>query len=202
MNMKNGYDKPSIDERKVKFMEIKTDIHTERLVLRPSRDERDLENYLAHLEAENEYFIQYGYERSDELIAAIDFHSAPVCYYTIFLKDTNDMAGYAGITPGTDEAPGSFEIYIFKEYRRKHIAFEAGSALIQNFFEGKLTGEKESSLSAETLTDNEASIRLLESLDFKREAVGLRLCEFDADKETGISVGYSTAYYVTPSRQR
>lgn len=38
---------------------------TSRLVLRSSDDERDLTDYLSHLEAENEFYFQYGTERSD-----------------------------------------------------------------------------------------------------------------------------------------
>ncbi len=157
-----------------------SDIITDRLVLRRSRDDRDLEDYLSHLEAENEYFYQYGEQRSEELIKMIDFHSAPVHYYTIFPKDMPVMAGYVGIgrLPGErSENLGNLEIHVFREYRRRHYAREASAALIKSFFDGSLTGSRGALVEAETISENEPSILLLESLDFKKDAVGFRLFE-------------------------
>ena len=159
-------------------------ITTDRLVLRPSRDERDLANYLAHIEAENEFLIQYGMERSDELLEMIDFHSAPVAYFTVFLKGTRTMVGYVGVTTadgGTMDA-GNLEFYIFKEYRRNGFCKEAVQALLRSFFSGKLTGKREESVFAETLAENEASIRLLESLGFEKEAIGFRVYFDEQDR--------------------
>ena len=100
---------------------------TDRLVLRPSEDERDLENYLAHIEAENEFLFQYGQEKSDELLGMIDFHTAPVAYFTVFLKGTRTMVGYVGVTTanGGSLDEGNLEFHIFKEYRRNGFCKEA-----------------------------------------------------------------------------
>lgn len=151
---------------------------TDRLVLRPSEDERDLENYLAHIEAENEFLFQYGQEKSDELLGMIDFHTAPVAYFTVFLKGTRTMVGYVGVTTanGGSLDEGNLEFHIFKEYRRNGFCKEAAQALIQSYFSGTLTGRPEESVFAETLSENEASIRSLESLGFEKEAAGIRAC--------------------------
>ncbi len=152
------------------------EIVTERLVLRPSEDGRDLETYLAHLEAEDEYLIQYGMEKSDELLKMIDFHTAPVAYFTVFLKGTQTMIGYVGVmTAEGDALEGNLEFYIFKAYRRNGFCKEAVRALIQAFFSGALTGRQEESAFAETLSENEAPIRLLESLGFEKDAWGMRV---------------------------
>ena len=150
-------------------------ITTDRLVLRPSEDERDLENYLAHMEAEDEYLFQYGMVKSDELLEMIDFHSAPVAYFTVFLKGTWTMVGYVGITTedGGTADEGNLEFHIFKEYRRNGFCKEAVQALLQAYFGGAITERQEESVFAETLAENEASIRLLESLGFRKEGVFL-----------------------------
>lgn len=153
-------------------------IITDRLVLRPSKEERDLENYLNHIEAEDEFIFQYGREKSDELLGMIDFHTAPVAYFTVFLKGTRTMVGYVGVTTadGGTLDEGNLEYYIFKEYRRNGFCKEAAQALIQSFFSGTLTGRPEESVFAQTLSENEASIRLLESLGFEKESVGIEVC--------------------------
>lgn len=153
---------------------ICAEIITDRLILRPSDDARDLADYLSHLETANEYFIQYGEERSDWLIAAIDFHSAPVCYYTVFRKDTGAMVGYVGVTSLQEEETGNLEFYIFREYRRNRYAYEALTALLDRFFDGTLTGKKNHTVIAETLAENEPSIRLLETLGFEKIGIGWR----------------------------
>ena len=159
---------------------------TSRLILRPSDDKRDLTDYLSHLEAENEFYFQYGTERSDELLEQIDFHSAPVYYYTVFLKNTDVMLGYVGITPRFGKrAEGEIEFYIFREHRQNGFAKEALSALIQSFFDGSLTGKKGCLVSAETLRENESSVRLLFSLGFESVSVGLRL-SLGADESSEI----------------
>ncbi len=171
----------------------RADIITDRLILRPSDDARDLADYLSHLEAADEYFIQYGEERSEALIEAIDFHTAPVCYYTVFRKDTGVMAGYVGVMPLREQKAGDLEFYVFREFRRNRYAHEALTALIKRFFDGGLTDEKYQTVIAETLAENEPSIRLLESLGFKREAAGLRFLLSDADEQPS---GYGIARYV------
>lgn len=147
-------------------------IVTKRLILRRSQDKRDLEEYLSHIEAADEFYIQYGTERSSRLLAMIDFHTAPVLYFTVFLKETDAMIGYVGISCISGEGAGNLEFYIFKEYRRKHFCREALSALLKHFFDGKLTDRKTVAVVAETLVGNEPAVRLLESLHFERETVG------------------------------
>ena len=98
------------------------EIITDNLILRSSDDDRDLSNYLSHLKSADEFYIQYGYDYSPELEAIIDFHTAPVYYYTLFLKDNGKMVGYVGLTNNAygEIDTGEIEFYIFKEHRRNH----------------------------------------------------------------------------------
>lgn len=153
------------------------DIITDRLVLRQSSDDRDLENYLSHLKSANEFYFQYGKEYSDELCQMIDFHSSGVIYYSVFLKEQNIMVGYVGIMPYRDNNAGEIEFHIFKEYRRNHYASEALTALMEWYMSAELNNKSEKKITAETLIENEISCKLLEHIGFEREAVGLRLAE-------------------------
>lgn len=172
-------------------MREQKDIITNRLILRPSDDERDLENYISHLKSADEFYIQYGQPCSDdELIEMIDFHSSGVIYYSVFLKETGAMVGYVGILPYEREPKsGNLEFHIFKEYRRKHYCQEALNALIECFFKGELTGVYGEMIDAETMSDNEPSCKLLESLGFQKKGVGIHGC-FNNDGTLDITYGF------------
>lgn len=155
---------------------MKTTIHTERLDLIPSVEPCDLNNYISDLRSTDDFFFQYGEPYSDELLEAIDFHSTNVAYYSIFLKNTQTMVGYIGIHPYEDEpAYGEIEFYIFHNYRGQGFCKEAIAAYADSFFSGSLTGVKGRRILAETLTENEVVIKLLESMKFERESIGMRL---------------------------
>lgn len=177
-------------------MREQKDIITNRLILRPSDDERDLENYISHLKSADEFYIQYGQPYSDdELIGMIDFHSSGVIYYSVFLKETGAMVGYVGILPyGGESKSGNLEFYIFKEYRRKHYCQEALNALIECFFNGELTGAYGGMIDAETMSDNEPSCKLLESLGFQKTKVGIRFY-LDHNKKSGKLCGMQLCRY-------
>ncbi len=158
-------------------------ISTERLYMLPSVDSRDLGSYISDLLLTKDFYFQYGQPYSDELLESIDFHSTGVVYYSIFLKDTGIMIGYMGILPHEDNpACGDLEFYIFKEFRRCGFCKEALTSFIDNFFIGSLTGIKGMQVEAETLSDNEISCRLLESIGFRRKSSGIRAF-FDDDGE-------------------
>ena len=151
------------------------EIVTERLLLCPSVDQRDLDIYVSHLIAnKEEVYLQYGEPYSEELIDVLDFHSSGVIYYSIFLKDTNTMVGYVGIYPCGDEK-GLLEFYIFSEYRRMGYGKEAVLAMVTAFFEGNLTENKGKIITVETLHDNMISRRFLESVGAKKVSTGWRI---------------------------
>lgn len=175
------------------------DIVTERLILRQSSDDRDLENYLSHIKSADEFFIQYGQEYSDELCGMIDFHSSGVIYYSVFLKETETMVGYVGVLPYRDSNSGEIEFYIFKEYRQNHYASEALSALIEWYLSHELNNKSPKKIIAETLSENEPSCKLLERIGFDKKALGIRFTinPNDIDDSTTPSGIGMTAYELT-----
>lgn len=176
------------------------DIETERLILRQSIDSRDLDSYISHLKSADEFYAQYGYDYSEELEQAIDFYSSGVIYYTVFLKDTDEMIGYVGINPDRFNNSGDLEFYIFSEHRRKHYAAESIQAMIKWYFCEEIPMGKYSknakTITAETLEDNTPSRRLLECLGFERTATGFRFSDFEqiANPDTPNSITLYVRY--------
>lgn len=155
---------------------IEARIVAERLELLPSVEERDLNSYTSDLLLTNDFYFQFGQPYSDELLESIDFHSTGVIYYSVFLKGTWTMIGYVGILLDEDDpAYGEIEFYIFRDFRRQGFCKEALTAFTDAFFTGSLTGVKGKQVIAETLTENESVIKLLENMGFEREACGMRL---------------------------
>ena len=157
------------------------DIITDRLILRQSNDDRDLENYLSHLKTANEFYFQYGKEYSDELYNMIDFHSSGVIYYSVYFKEQDIMVGYVGVLPYRVDNAGEIEFYIFKEYRRNHYASEALTALMEWYLSAELNNKSAKKIVAETLTENEVSCKLLEQIGFEREAAKIQFTKSLAD---------------------
>ena len=163
--------------------QMDTAIITERLDMIPSIDARDLDGYISDLLFTNDFYFQFGWPYSDELLNAIDFHSSGVVYYSIFLKDTWTMVGYVGILPYEDDSTyGEIEFYIFHNFRRQGFCKEALTAFIDSFFTGFLIGVKGKHVVAETLSDNEPVSKLLKSMGFTKEAWGMR-CSFNEEGE-------------------
>lgn len=59
-------------------------METECLMLLPSENRRDLQSYHEHLVSEGDFFLQYGFEMTDEILPQCDFESNGVICYTIF----------------------------------------------------------------------------------------------------------------------
>ncbi len=157
---------------------VKMDISTDRLILAPLDPEKDQENYISHLTSQNEFFIQYGLPYSDDMILEmIDMYSDhKLIYYSVFLKETLEMAGYVGLKlPSSHMPSGDLEYYIFKEYRKNGYGKEAVEVFCNSFFQGLFTGKQESEIVAETMTDNMASCKLLESVGFQLEEQGVKI---------------------------
>ena len=152
-------------------------IKTKRLLLCPSVDERDLNIYLTHLSADKEeFYLQCGEPYSEEMLSSIDFHSTGVIYYSIFLKNTDNMIGYVGIFPCEEaEDNGMLEYYIFPEYRRNGYGKEAVLAMTREFFEGTLTEERGNVILAQVMDINKMSQQFLESIGARRTSSGWQI---------------------------
>ena len=150
-------------------MELKEMI-TERLALRPIT-EADWKNYVSHVISDNEVYVQYGYEPEPSLIEYIQNPTPEVIYYSIILKDTDEMVGYIGIT----ETNNNIEFYTFKECRNNHYCSEALNVFMEMYLNGEMTGTTHESIIGETIHENEASIHLLEKAGFVKEAWGMRV---------------------------
>ena len=131
----------------------------------------DWNEYVKRVVDANELYFQYGYEPSEELIECISTMTPSVVYYSVYLSTENALVGYVGITPETS----SLEFYIFPDFRNRGIGTNAAQLLIQSWFAGQISGKMEPEITAETLSENLASIKLLEKIGFKKDAVGLRV---------------------------
>lgn len=131
----------------------------------------DWNNYVTQVVKTGEFYIQYGQEPTEELMDCISMMTPNVIYCSVYIKQNNTMVGYVGITPKT----GNLEFYVFQEFRKRGIGTTAVDLLIRLWFSGRITGVREQEVKAETLSENLASIRLLEKLGFQKEAVGFRL---------------------------
>lgn len=150
-------------------MELK-EMSTERLILRPISGV-DWKNYISHIINDNEIYVQYGYEPEPSLIEYIQNPTPEVIYYSIFLKDTNEMVGYIGITEMND----NLEFYTFKEHRNNHYCSEALAVFMEMYLSGEMTGSTHENIIGETIHENEASVHVLEKAGFVREAWGMRV---------------------------
>lgn len=148
------------------------ELTTERLVLRKSVDERDLDRYLTDLKKTDEFYFQFGMERSDELIGNISLEYEQVIYFTVFLKDTDIMVGYVGITPQSGFAEGEIEGYIFEKFRRNHYASEAFNALIEWYSGIQSDTNKPKNIYGRVVPENEPCNQLMLKLGFSKAATG------------------------------
>ena len=167
---------------KSKYNEV---FETDRLVLCPSSNSRDLEEYHRHLTTEGDFFFQYGMEMTDELLAQADFESNGVECYTIFLKDTGKMIGYVGLCPEDNEA--DIEFYIFKDYRNMGYCKEAAIRLINAYFDGETKLTPGIRVTASTLLENEHAKGLLRSIGFRALNTVMQFNE-EAEEPCGVNV--------------
>lgn len=144
--------------------------YTDRLILRELNDE-EWDKYYERISVSDEIFFQYGYEPDKKLLEFIQNPTPYVYYFSVILKETNEMVGYVGIP----EFNNSIEYYIFKEYRHQGFAFEALKRFIEAYLDGFITGKKEESVTAEIIIENDASKNLIKKLGFTPESIGFRL---------------------------
>lgn len=157
------------------------EIVSEKINLTPM-NKTDWAAYVAHVTEAEELYKQYGIEPSKNLIECIQKPTPNVIYYSVISKDLNTMVGYIGITP----ANNNIEFYIFKEYRRQGYGYEAVSSFTRVYLNGTISGKTEENVIAETLSDNSASIALLEKLGYQKRATGIRV---NFDESNGSVIG-------------
>ena len=150
-----------------------------------SMNDADWSNYIEHVVSSDEVYVQYGLEPTEELLEAIQTVTPGVFYYSIYHKMYDVMIGYVGISPEND----NIELHVFRNYRGNGYGSLAAAMLIDAYFSGMITGEKQTRVEAEVLPESNAAIRLLEKLRFQKDAVGLQM---SFDKEDVI--GKMTAY--------
>ena len=144
----------------------------------------DWSNYVLHVVKADEIFIQYGCKPTEELIECINTMTPNVIYYSVYLRQENIIVGYVGVTPETN----NLEFYIFQEFRKMGIGTDAVNLLIWLWFSGQITGDREAEIEAETLSQNRASVQLLEKLGFQKNAVGLKRILSDSASNQTISL--------------
>lgn len=150
--------------------------------------------YVSHVIEAEELYNQYGIEPSKDLIDCIQNPTPNVIYYSVISKDLNTMVGYIGITP----ANNNIEFYIFKEYRRQGYGYEAVSAFTRAYLDGAVSGKPEENVIAVTLSDNSASIALLEKLGYQKRATGIRV---NFDESNGSAIGLDRYAFPTADEQ-
>ena len=145
------------------------DIPNSNLELR-SMSDLDYKNYVEHVVESDELYLQYGYEKSEWLLDAIQEMNPGVIYYSVFDGDKDEMVGYMGITPQSN----NLEFYIFAEHRNKGYGTLAARCFVDACFGGLITGEEIKEVVGETIWENQSAIRLLEKAGFKKQATGIR----------------------------
>lgn len=163
-------------------------METERLVLLPSANVRDLEEYHEHLTTEGDFYFQYGFEMTDEILPQCDLESNGVVCYTIFIKTTGEMIGYVGLgNRGEDTA--NIEFYIFKDHRNKGYCKEAAARYLEAYFNGEMEIVSGDRVEAETFFENESAKAVLLSLGFRSDGIGLRMFSDENERDrTGEAV--------------
>lgn len=135
-----------------------------------SMSDLDYKNYVDHIIEADELYLQYGYEKSEWLLDAIQEMNPDVIYYSVFDGNKDEMVGYVGITPQNN----NLEFYIFAEHRNKGYGTLVVRCFVDACFAGLITGEEIKEVVGETLCENQAAIRLLEKSGFKKKATGIR----------------------------
>lgn len=145
------------------------DIPNSNLELR-SMSDLDYKNFVEHVIEADELYLQYGYEKTEWLLDAIQEMYSGVNYYSVFDGDKDEMVGYVGIASQNN----NLEFYIFEEHRNKGYGTLAVRCFVYACFGGLITGETIKEVMGETLCENQAAIRLLEKSGFKKKATGIR----------------------------
>ncbi len=150
-------------------------IETERLILRPSNNTRDNDDFLHMLQTDGDFEQYCGLKLNERSLENfVDyFEHEDMALYSIFLKEAPDVfVGYAGC--GYYEYNERYEVdfYVGRQFRNAGICTEALRCVIDQLFEKGLSIDgkiiKLDKIFAETLRSNEPAKRVLEKLGFER----------------------------------
>ena len=168
---------------------INEDIDGERLVLRPCAAKDNHELYLHHVAVDGDFLLYVTPDSKDDSPSGVWPNTLlPFAFY-IYAKDTGEEIGVISLYDHENkhhERPLSvayFHYYIYKPFRHKGYAYEAGSMLIDAFFNKKLKNEvvtcrhfmteerfcEPQCIKIDTNGKNLASIALAEKLGFVYE---------------------------------
>lgn len=160
-------------------------IITKRLILHPANNDEDLSTYLSML-SPDEFVYQFGYEYNEGLLDGYSFTNNGVVCYAVFPYGERTMLGYVGIMPyESDLAVGELEYYIAKERRGNGYCQEASRALIRAYHSGALTGTRGRVVTAQVTAGNDASVRVLEKLGFKKVGTAMHVYALSNDSGDG-----------------
>lgn len=162
-------------------MEEKTayeEIRTENLILRPSRLERDGEDFLKMLREDGDVGIFTGIKNSEELLKNAPYYFQ-IRYtksrrnFSIFRREEPEaLIGYVGLHIKKEwmrkiETKIELEFYISKVWRNRGYCTEASRKILERMMKGEI-GERYQMFFARTLSANQPCIRVLKKLKFEK----------------------------------
>jgi len=148
-----------------------TVLKSERLCLRPLKND-EWTRIVDSVFENGEFLFQFGFEGDERYREALSNpNTDEVIYYSLFLLKNNEMAGYIGLAPMSN----NLEFYIFKEHRRNGYASEAIMTFINACAEGLVTGESHKEFFAGAVHTNDACVKLLNKLNFKKSGIGFNI---------------------------
>lgn len=181
-------------------------IETDRLILRPGKNNTDDEPFITMLRREDGDFKDFcGFDFCERYLEGFRnyFELDNNCIYSIYPRTTERFIGYVGVHCEPKCSDYEIEFYIARDERRKGYCFEASTALIDQFFNKSLSINNNSltvsELYATVLPDNMSAINTLSKLDFvpyKPEDGPIVLGEGFIDEETDEFVGYFCKKYI------
>lgn len=161
----------------IEIKPIKT-LESKRLILREFKnsDAENLYNTYGTDKEITKYMLWKNYETIEDAIKAIEFYkktyneNSNYRQYAIVLKSTNELIGQISFTINTKHESAELGYLIARKFQNNGYMSEAINRLIDY-----LTNElKCTRISAEVMTDNKASIKLLEKYGFKKEGTFLK----------------------------
>jgi len=173
-------------------------LESNRLILRPFKlnDGNDLYEYLSDEEVVK--YEPYSPLTLDIIYEVVKSRVDNASFIAVCLKDTNKLIGNLYVNKIDPEKINTYEIgYVFnKNYHSKGYATEAVNSLLDHLFVTKQAHR----VVAYCNTQNAASWKLLERLNFRREAERVDNMFFNVDKD-GNPIWFSSYQYALLYRE-
>ena len=148
-----------------------TVVTSERLCLRPMKNE-EWKRIVDSAYENDEFLFQFGFEGDESYRESLaNPNTEEVIYYSVFQLENSEMIGYVGLSPESN----NLEFYVYKEQRRKGYASEAISLFINACAEGLITGKPHKEFFAGAVHTNDACVKLLNKLNFKKTGIGFNI---------------------------